>query len=253
MSVWLTIPSARPPEEANTVLQKWRYMGYKIALFIDADKEQEAKEKVCDYLGIGCYPGYAQAVNGLVRNVMAYDPNAEWFIAGGDDTLPDPNHVADKIAEQCERHFSPEVLPHWKKHTMPGTTFGVMQPTGDRFAGGSIDRIAGSPWLGREWCERINQGNGPLWSECTHMFVDEICQRVAQKLGVFWQRPDLIHLHRHFMRESDAIDSRAVKKEIPPHLVEWNSPAHWDEMKAIFKRLEAEDFASCMPIEAVTA
>jgi hypothetical protein len=123
-----------------------------------------------------------------------------------------------------------------------------MQPTGDRFAGGCIDRIAGSPWLGREWCLRANGGRGPFWPEFTHMFGDECLKRTAEKLGVYWARPDLIHKHNHFQRASDAIDAKAVGRPIPPHLAKWNTRAHWDEMQAIFRRLEAEDFAPCMPL-----
>jgi hypothetical protein len=123
-----------------------------------------------------------------------------------------------------------------------------MQPTGDRFAGGQIDRIAGSPWMGREWCLRANGGRGPLWPEFTHMFADEALKRSAEKMGVYWARPDLIHFHAHFQRADQSIGSRAIAKPIPPHLVKWNTRQHWDEMKAIFQRLEAEDFKSCLPI-----
>ena len=123
-----------------------------------------------------------------------------------------------------------------------------MQPTGDRYAGGCIDRIAGSPWLGREWCLRANGGRGPFWPEFTHMFSDECLKRTAEKLGVYWARPDLTHFHNHFMRETSAIDSEAVRKAVPQHLKQWNTPEHWDEMKAIFKRLEADHFAPCMPL-----
>jgi hypothetical protein len=82
-------------------------------------------------------------------------------------------------------------------------TFGVMQPTGDRWSdhlGVIIERICGSPFLGREFCRRINQGEGPFWREYRHNWADEELQLVAQKLGVLWQRPDLIHLHRHSLR-----------------------------------------------------
>ena len=80
------------------------------------------------------------------------------------------------------------------------------------------------------------------------MFGDECLKRTAEKLGVYWARPDLVHKHNHFQRASDAIDAKAVSKPIPPHLAKWNTRAHWDEMQAIFRRLEAEDFASCMPL-----
>ena len=255
MSTWLCIPSARPAEQVEPVLAKWRERGYNIALWRDLGDGFIAGRG--DYLihENREYPGYAEAVNFLAHRVLANDPSCDWIVTGGDDTLPDPNHTAEEIAAQCSDHFlwnniEASELGDAFQRTMTGEkakTFGVVQPTGDRFAGGCIDRIAGSPWLGREWCLRANGGHGPFWPEFTHMFGDECLKRTAEKLGVYWTRPDLIHKHMHFQRQSDAIDSNAAPKPVPPHLAEWTTPAHWDEMKAIFKRLEAEDFASCLP------
>jgi hypothetical protein len=87
---------------------------------------------------------------------------------------------AKQIAKECTAHF--------------GGTFGVMQPTGDRWANGSIDRICGSPWLGREFCTRMYHGKGPMYGGYLHMFGDEELQHVATRLGVLWQRRDLTHL-----------------------------------------------------------
>ena len=270
MSVWYCIPSKRSPTEANICLDKWRAQGYKIALWRDSGDEPIA----CDLMISGEYPGYAQAVNALCAEVLKSDPDCDWCVTGGDDIEPDPNQSAEEIARQCSEHFGkplglpPEPVrenrPDFLHAELQATsaylrinyslpTFGVMQPTGDRFAQGSIDRIAGSPWMGREWCERANGGQGPFWPEFTHMFGDEALQRTAQKLGVFWQRPDLIHLHHHFMRKSTDINSPAVPTVIPPHLVEWNSQRHWNEMQAIFRRLEAHGFAPCMPLAEVAA
>jgi hypothetical protein len=228
MKAWFAIPSARPVLEANAVLGKWRAMGYGVALW--RDRADDAP--VCDLLLTGTYPGYAAAVNALAREVLAYDPLCAWVVIGGDDTEPD-SHAPHVIATECEEHF--------------GGTFGVMQPTGDRFAEGSIDRIAGSPWLGREWCELANGGTGPLWHEFTHMFVDECLQQTAIRCGAFWQRRDLIHLHHHFMRASNSLTSKVTTQPPPPHLRRWNTSQHWDEMLSIYQRLRRADFAPCMP------
>ncbi len=233
-SVWYCIPSARPARDVQVCIAAWRAQGYRVALWLDRDADVD-----CDFLLVGEYPGYAGAVNALTREVLERWPKTEWCVTGGDDTLPDPSKLADEIASELTAHF--------------GGTFGICQPTGDRFAQGSIDRIAGSPWLGREWCLRANQGQGPFWPEFVHMFSDEALMRTAEKLGVYLRRRDLIHLHKHFQRESLDLNSNAVAKPVPAHLVRWNSPQHWNEMKAIFQRLEAEDFASCMPLAEVAA
>lgn len=235
MKAWLAIPSARPAEQANKALQKWRDAGYGIALW----RDHEDDVPVCNFYltpGSKPYPGYAQAVNALAERVFALDPEARWIVDGGDDTLPDPTHSPDRIAAECEQHF--------------GGTFGVMQPTGDRWANGSIDKIAGSAWMGKEWCERANGGFGPLWHEFEHMFVDQCLRDVAIKCGVYWQRADLAHLHRHFSRTDDGSHAAVNRDAIsPPHLVKWNSAAHWSQAQAIYERLKRIDFAPCMPLE----
>ncbi len=239
------------------MLAAWRKRGYKIALWRDsyydvpdADYVRFNTENPATGDMSRSYPGYATAVNVLAYHILRDDHSCDWIVTGGDDTLPDPNHTAEEIAAQCSDHFGYDA--HYSGRSLAEenleNTFGVMQPTGDRFAGGSIDRIAGSPWLGREWCLRANGGRGPFWPEFTHMFGDECLKHTAEKLGVYWARPDLTHFHKHFMRESEAIDSEAVVKPKPPHLEKWNTPEHWVEMKAIFQRLEAEDFKSCLPL-----
>ena len=279
MSVWYCVPSARPSEEAEKCLSKWRKQGYRVAIQRDPGKNAPMPG-VVGYARP--YAGYAEAVNFLAREVLLMEPSCDWVVTGGDDTEPDLNHTADEIAAQCSEHFLgrmkdiyPPYRPEWARRiadypASPGNvaalaTFGVMQPTGDRFAyskhqgSAPIDRVAGSPWMGREWCLRINQGRGPMWSGVpgsddplmqgyTHMFSDEELQNVAIKYGVFWQRPDLIHLHHHFQRESPAIDSKAIAAPTPPHLIEANSPAHWEKYKKIFEDRKRAGFPGSEPL-----
>jgi hypothetical protein len=227
MSVWFCIPSARPREEAEPVLAKWREMGYKIALL------RQGEPVTADILiGTDQYCGWARSINALAEVVLKQDPEAEWIVSGGDDTEPDPNHRADEIARECTAHF--------------GGTFGVMQPTGDRWADGSIDRICGSPWLGRAFCERMYQGKGPMFEGYLHMFGDEELQNVAQRLGVLWQRRDLTHLHKHYFRtEKGAVDFGAP---IPPHMIEWNSRKHWIDSQALFNSRRVFGFPGHEPL-----
>ena len=253
MSVWYCIPSARPPEEAEPVLRQWRERGYKLALMRDPtalrdcdivmglDRLPMATPHGCarfmrfqralstlDVVHVCVYPGYSLAVNQLVRDIMGRDPLAEWLVTGGDDVSPDPNHSAEKIAKECSVHFA--------------GTFGVMQPTGDykRWPNSDIREICGSPWMGREFCRRINQGHGPMWPEYFHMFNDEELQLVALKYRCFWQRPDLIHHHEHWQRQPGRAE--------PAHLKRANSRENWDAMKAIFERRKAAGFPESEPI-----
>ncbi len=228
MSVWLCIPSKRPPEEAAPRLELWRERGYKIALCRD---EGEFDESLPSDLAESVlpYPGYAIATNNLIRMVLAADPYASWCVIGGDDVEPDLAHSASEIAAQCREHF--------------GGTLGVMQPTGDRWGdendgrGAYIDRICGSAWLGREFSERAYGGRGPLWPEYFHMFVDEELQGVAQTLGILWQRRDLIHIHRHWGRRENPRG-----EHIPQFLRRVNGRAHWTEAQDLFRSRQALGF-----------
>ena len=217
-------------------------MGYGVALQRDLPPTHGIK-------GAGVYVrqylGYAEAVNFLAREVLADNPECDWIVAGGDDTYPDANKMADEIAMECSRVFGAQQYPDdFDERGQPRrSTFGVMQPTGDPWSdsmGRIIERIAGSPWLGREWCRRAHAGKGPLWPEFRHMYVDEALQLYAQSLGVFLQRPDLTHFHAHAQRD--------MRSPAAPHMKEWNSQKHWQESKAIFERLKSTNFAECQPI-----
>ncbi len=248
MSVWFAIPSKRPPEEAEPVLKLWRDRGYHVALWRDdASEHIEAEVMHC-----GPYPGYAKAVNYLCRVILDTYPHAEWIVTGGDDVEPDPNHSAETIAAQCSEMFGR--LAHrvivGPELTLGGpmSTWGVMQPTGDRWGetdiipgktGAYIDRVCGSPWMGREFCRRMYQGQGPLFSGYFHMFEDEELQCVAQRLGVLWQRRDLTHYHRHYGREG---------KPRPAFLDQAASREHWKVSEDLFKIRQMAGFPGHEPI-----
>jgi len=305
-SVWYVIPSKRKPEECAARLQRWRDQGYNIALFVDRADEAEGKPN--DLVVVGEYRGYPATVNRLMKMVFESDAGCSWCVTGGDDMLPDPNVPALTIARQCSLHFvcvnferlsaqAGEPLPEHlrfnaeafsqispeKLQRVASATFGVMQPTGDRWGehetvnnhafvppdprtcgepsfaqlcvrcwlpadhakhllGAYIDRVAGSPWIGREFARRVYRGNGPFWPEFYHMFDDEHLQCVATKLGVFWQRRDLTHLHEHWGRPREG-ERLGQASRMPDFLVTANSRANWDRSKAIFERLKAGGFA----------
>lgn len=228
MSVWYAIPSKRPLADAERCLDAWAAKGYRIAVFRDSGEPFPRCATFGDTMRP--YPGYARAVNELALGILELDPDAEWIVTGGDDVWPDERWRAIDIGEECTRNFR--------------GTFGVMQPTGDRwgadqaqpnFAGSAyIDRVCGSPWMGREFCERINGGQGPLWPEYTHMFVDEELQNVAQSLGILWQRPDLTQRHEHW--------ARGAQRTVPEFLREVNTREHWNQYKALFEDRKANGF-----------
>ncbi len=263
MSVWMVCPSARPVAEVNARIEKWIRMGYRVALWRDdplAPADGSAFAVNCNVTtgGIPCdlscdqmlissrYPGYPQAMNALVAHVFCIDPECDWVVCGSDDIDPDHTKSADEIARDCTTYFhmygpGQTLTP---KHR---STFGVMQPCGDRWgsdepwakqmypsAPAYIDRICGSPWIGREFARRVNQGNGPWWPEYAHMFPDEELQCVAERFGVLLQRRDLTHYHDHCRRDQGA--------RTPDFLVEAYSAAHWEKYQALFNERKSLGF-----------
>ena len=227
MSVWYAIPSARP---GGGALQLWRDRGYWLAVSIDKGHECGITPNILQT--VTPYPGYATAVNSLVRLILKNDPAAEWIVTGGDDVEPDEWCDPRTIARECTKYFD--------------GTFGVMQPTGDRWAGGSIDRICGSPWMGREFCERMYGGNGPLWDGWFHCFVDEELQSVAQGLGVLWQRRDLTHYHRHWARGNNSREVDFDPRGEPEHLKDKNVTL--DRDRPLFNQRKMEGFPGHEPL-----
>lgn len=262
MSVWICIPSIRP---AGGTLPLWKERGYRVAVLRQGDSLPFADLEI----PTDRYLGWAPSINRLVREVIARDPDAEWLVGGGDDTEP-ANHTPEEIARECSEKFYchielmyPPNRPSWSEIPIPSkggsgrnapswirwSTFGVMQPTGDKalWPGSAIENFAGSPWMGREFCRRMYGGNGPLFEGYYHMFGDEELQCVAMKLGVFWQRPDLIHLHQNWGRRPEG----ARREDIPDFLQAVNTAEHWQQSKALFESRKAAGFPEHEPVESV--
>lgn len=227
MNTWFCIPSKRTAVEANPVLREWKARGYRVAVLRDCGDELLTEAAGYQFI-TDEYPGYSMAVNWLVSIILRADPEAEWIVTGGDDVLPDAKHTAEQIAHECTAHF--------------GGTFGVMQPTGDTWRGSNIEAIAGSPWMGREFCERAYRGHGPMWPEYYHQFNDEELQCVAIKLGCFWQRKDLVHEHRHWGRAEPG-----ERIEAPAFLERANSVENWKLMSGIFHARKMAGFPGHEP------
>ena len=240
------------------MLRAWRERGYRVALWCDGAADfTEHKEHGVDIRHQNRnYPGYAVATNKLIAYVLGFDSSCDWCVIGGDDVWPDQNHSAEEIARECRAYFFKQRQGQIGVVALQeDCTFGVMQPVGDRWGENDawaqslptnrrayIDRVCGSAWLGREFCERVNGGRGPLWPEYFHMYVDEELQAVAEKLGVLWQRPDLTQRHEHWIRGGD-MNAKPEFHQDPRKQM--------DHGARVFNRRKAEGFPGYGPLVEV--
>jgi hypothetical protein len=233
------MPSARPVDEVNARLAKWHEMGYRIATlreFPISGRLQSDFDMVSTK-----YRGFYRSQNQLLAYAFSRNPDCDWCVCAADDIDPDPTRKADEIAKECSFHFAGSVS------TRHEATFGVMQPTGDRWGADEpwalqnhpyrpayIDRIAGSPWIGREYARRANMGNGPWWPEYTHMFGDEELWNVARMRRCYQERRDLTHYHDHCRRDGVA--------RTPDFHKETYSSEHWRKYGDLFRERQAVNF-----------
>lgn len=187
MEIWIALPSANPKKAAATSTA-WAARGYRTAFLLNGPAEHVpltadliVREPV--------YRGWGNSINHLCTLI-----DAPIVVGIGDDMLPDPTLTAQQIGEQFIERFP--------------DTFGVMQPTGDRWGDGKngalADRICGSPWLGRAFIDSWNGGRGPFWPEYFHFYCDEELHDVTLAAGILWQRRDLTHHHDHWMRPGNS-------------------------------------------------
>lgn len=271
MSVWFAIPSVRPRAEAEPLLRLWADRGYKIALLRQGEPIGAELE-----IPTGEYLGWARSTNILAKRILQVDPEASWIVGGGDDYEPDLDHCADVIAAECARHFFVDSFRALDLHActmakiaahvaslcveallgIKASTFGIMQPTGDRWGANEawalakypdrpayIDRICGSPWMGREWCRRAYQGTGPMFGGYKHFYADEELQEVAEGLGVLWQRRDLTQMHRHWGRKPGGADAEDV-----PEFYRVNVSPDWGPSQDLFRERKAAEFPGSRPL-----
>lgn len=157
------------------------------------------------------WPGYYRSVCALCQQIG----EADIVVTGGDDMFPDGRLDAQQIAEQFFERFP--------------DGFGVMQPTGDDLWG--TDLVAGSPWLGSAWVREAYRGSGPLCQDYMVWFGDQELKLVAERLGVFWPRPDLVQRHEHWWRTRQRKDYQKRNQQL-----------YWQPDQKIFEARLAADF-----------
>lgn len=217
MTVWVVFPSAAPVGQARLCVSSWQAQGYKVAIAVEDGRSLCANW----VLNQESYPGYATSVNRLAWGVLYGDAECVAVVAAGDDMMPDQKRTADEIAaDLAARH---------------GDLY-VAQGTGDRWTLGTSEipqseRVAGSPWMSREWVRRGYLGKGAKWPEYWHCFADNDLMEVATKLGVFHQEPEITHRHEHFMRHGRPVPAYSA-----------HAYARFADDQAIFERRKAAGF-----------
>ena len=223
--IWVCAPARR--ELAESTMPAWNQAGYGVAVCREPDLLALGAADIT--VPTPKYLGWARSCNLLSQIVLAADEACQWVVFPGDDTLPDPHKSPGDIDWALRMHFD-------------RGTFGVCQPTGDPWydsRGRIIERVAGSPFVGREFASRMYGGAGPLWPGWYHNWADEELQNVAIKLGVFWQNPEWMHFHRHWHRQGNGMPAWAEGI---------NDAARWAPEQRIFDARKQAGFPGHEPI-----
>lgn len=192
-------------------------MGYRTAVLIDQGAPRPRDADLI--LESSPWPGYYQS---FLRLVAAIGPRADIVITGGDDITPDFKRPAEAIGREFFERFP--------------DGFGIMQPLGDDMP--RSETICPSPWVGRGWIERAYGGRGPVWPEYIGFFGDQELKEVAEKLGVLWQRRDLIQYHDHWSRPGGPAKTEYQKR----------NDAYWAADEKLFYSRRAEGFPGHEPL-----
>ena len=164
---------------AASTFAAWRALGYATAALVDGEQSPDNCNHV---VRTPPYRGWASAVNRLSDHL----PWADWIVTGGVDIMPVAERTADDLSNECGEHFR--------------GTYGVMQPTGDRYGALLNEPMACvSPWLGREWRQQH-----PLHEGYRHFWADAELFHVAQARCRLWLRPELVQYHDHWARRGEA-------------------------------------------------
>ena len=174
-------------DRAGRTFEKWHELGYATAAFLD----DRRKPDHCDYPVSGIYRGWARAVNTLCDLLLSNVENVDWIVTGGADILPDPELFGDEIAELCTEHFD--------------GTYGVMQPSGDKFGALVNKEACVSPWLGRDWITSAYSGRGPLLADYFHFYADTDLMHVATKAKRLWWCDSFVQYHDHYLRRGESV------------------------------------------------
>lgn len=78
-----------------------------------------------------------------------------------------------------------------------------MQPAGDRYGAIETKTACVSPWIGREFREKVYAGRGPFHEGYRHIYADAELMAVAERLGCLWWRSDLTQYHDHYARRGE--------------------------------------------------
>jgi len=208
--VWVVWPTVHL-EQSNKMIDIWHSFKYKIALLVNPPFTNQDFSEADIVVVQKKWLGFPTAIN-ILCNVVP----GNIVVVAGDDLYPDPNHLAEEIGSEFLERFP--------------NTFGVMQPTGDKF--GSYDKCAVSPWIGRSFIEKAYEGKGPYREEYFHYFSDQELQEYAIKMWAFEQRSDLIQYHDHWQRKEN--------QKRPGHLIQ--AGVKWAKDKKIFQQRQQEGF-----------
>lgn len=200
---------------SNQNYQRWRDLGYKVAVATDLPKEQcgNVAASVPPLL-IDRYEGYYRCMNFMAKSLVRMY-KADVVIAAGDGIHPHPGVRGHDIAFAFKNKFS--------------NGYGIMQPCGDRWrpsdetsagtqawakhrmhATRPSDQRCESPWIGRTLIMEA-EGDGPWSPKYDQYFGDHELHDVARNAGALWMNPAVAQYSESWASGRKPISNYQVK------------------------------------------
>lgn len=203
MIVFVAWPTANV-FRSNINAERWHAAGYRVSVASDLPETAlRGVKSDIPILRIRKYEGYFKCMNAMTQ-MLVNDYSADIVVCAGDGIEPHPGIRGHEIATIFAAKFK--------------TGMGVMQPIGDDWAPGRMQRgtqswaehrmhktrpaseRCESPWLGRRFITDFDP-YGPFCPEYDQYFGDHELHDRAQAAGLLWKQPNLHQVSNHWSRE----------------------------------------------------
>ena len=200
-AVWPSIN----PKRSNETARLWIGQGYQVAIMTNG--YMPVKAFLATVTGTAAeYKGYYQSVI-VLAHMAIKEGRADVIIFAGDRISPPMHARAWQLGATFAAKFPngygvmQPMAAQWKptisglsareEMSAPNRRMHATPPSAERCE---------SPWIGRRFVTEVYNGNGPYCSDYGQYFGDVELYEVARRMGVLWQRTDVVQEFDHWSK-----------------------------------------------------